>query len=223
LRDGMARDWESLCEHFGISSQQRMTAGTKLAQILLNLIDAGLIEDDIATGSIRLASRWQRIQGALGVSLREISAMSAESVIVQPYFGRPAAPNQPADLFVAMPFDAELQPVYEDHIASVARQLNRTIVRGDDVLSAQTVMADIWNALAASRIVIADCTGQNANVFYEIGIAHTLGKPVILITQNASDIPFDLRQFRYILYDLTPDGLKGLGASLRGTLERELP
>ena len=212
----------SLCEHFSISSKQPMTAGTELAQILMNLIDAGLIEDHVATGSIRIAARWQKIQGALGISLREVSAMSANSIVVQPYFGRPRMPNQEADLFVAMPFEVSLQPVYDDHIVAVAQQLNQKIVRGDTVLSAQSVMTDVWNAMAASRIVIADCTGQNANVFYEIGIAHTLGKPVILITQRAADIPFDLRQFRYILYDNTPDGLQALQAALRGTLEKEL-
>ena len=112
--------------------------------------------------------------------------------------------------------------MYDDYIVAVARQLNQTIVRGDTVLSAQSVMADVWNAMAASRILIADCTGQNANFFYEIGIAYTLGKPVILITQRPADIPFDLRQFRYILYDNTPEGLQTLEAALRGTLEKEL-
>jgi hypothetical protein len=47
-----------------------------------------------------------------------------------------------------------------------------------------------------SRVVICDCTGRNPNVFYEIGIAHTLGREVILITQNPEDIPFDLRHLR---------------------------
>ena len=48
--------------------------------------------------------------------------------------------------------------------------------------------------------MIADCTGRNPNVFYEIGIAHTLGRDVILITQNEADVPFDLRHLRYVQY-----------------------
>jgi hypothetical protein len=41
-------------------------------------------------------------------------------------------------------------------------------------------MWDVWNSIYSSSIIIADCTGRNPNVFYELGIAHTLGKPVIL-------------------------------------------
>jgi hypothetical protein len=83
-------------------------------------------------------------------------------------------------------------------------------------------MQDIWNAIAASKIIIADCTGKNPNVFYEIGIAHTLGRPVILITQNPEDVPFDVRHFRYIRYELTPRGMKAFEKTLEATLANEL-
>ena len=57
-----------------------------------------------------------------------------------------------------------------------------------------------------SRVVICDCSGRNPNVFYEAGIAHTLGREVILITQSGSDIPFDLRHLRYIAYHNNGEG-----------------
>jgi hypothetical protein len=63
-------------------------------------------------------------------------------------------------------------------------------------------------------IVICDCTGRNANVFYEAGIAHTLGKDVILITQNRSDIPFDLSHLRYIFYLDNNEGREKLSKDL---------
>ena len=62
------------------------------------------------------------------------------------------------------------------------------------------IIQDVVSLIDKSRVVICDCTGRNANVFYEIGIAHTLGREVILITQNEADIPFDLRHLRYVKY-----------------------
>jgi hypothetical protein len=66
--------------------------------------------------------------------------------------------------------------------------------------------------------VICDCTGRNSNVFYEIGIAHTLGREVILITQSAADIPFDLRHLRYVLYSDTKAGLLVLQTQLQARI-----
>ena len=64
-----------------------------------------------------------------------------------------------------------------------------------------------------SRAVIADCTTRNPNVFYEIGMAQTVGKPVLLITQDESDVPFDLRHLRYIKYAYTPPGMAAFEAN----------
>ena len=83
-------------------------------------------------------------------------------------------------------------------------------------------MGDVWTAICRSRIIIADCTGRNPNVFYEIGIAHTVGKPVILIAQNSKDVPFDLRHIRYIPYEYTPVGIKRFESVLANTIQTEL-
>jgi len=63
-------------------------------------------------------------------------------------------------------------------------------------------------------VIVADCTGKNPNVFYELGIAHTLGKPVIIITQSARRYPFDIKHIRYIQYEYTPGGLKSFEKKL---------
>jgi hypothetical protein len=79
-------------------------------------------------------------------------------------------------------------------------------------------MRDVWWSICQSKAVVADCTDKNPNVFYEIGLAHTIGKPVVLITQREADIPFDLRQIRYVAYDSSLDGIERLADSLRATL-----
>ena len=73
-----------------------------------------------------------------------------------------------------------------------------------------------------SFVVVADCTDRNANVFYEIGVAHTLGKPVILLTQSEEDVPTDVIYIRYIKYESTIRGLAKLEKNLRRTLEETI-
>ncbi|HUL64141.1 MAG TPA: hypothetical protein VLW55_05950 [Burkholderiaceae bacterium] len=121
-------------------------------------------------------------------------------------------------VFVLMPFD---QP-WSDRIWS--RLVRPTVeseglvpVRGDD-LYGRDIMEDIWQGIVKARIVIADITGRNPNVFYELGIAHTVGKPVILMTQNVADIPFDLNRFRHIVYQDNMDGYDALTKHLRASM-----
>jgi hypothetical protein len=61
-------------------------------------------------------------------------------------------------------------------------------------------------------------TGKNPNVFYEVGVAHTVGKEVILVTQSMDDVPFDLRHLRCIVYEYTPRGVRALEANLQNTI-----
>ena len=79
-------------------------------------------------------------------------------------------------------------------------------------------MKDVWSAIYYSEAVIADCTGRNPNVFYEIGIAHTLGRKTVLIAQQIDDIPFDVRHIRSIIYEYTPRGVREFEKKLEDTL-----
>jgi len=73
-------------------------------------------------------------------------------------------------------------------------------VRGDDLFTPTDILEDIWQSINAAGFVIADITGRNPNVLYELGIAHTLAKPVLILSQEAADIPIDLATRRVILY-----------------------
>lgn len=105
--------------------------------------------------------------------------------------------------FVAMPFSPEMDAVY-GQIRSVFSGLKRrglTCFRGDDSAKPEVITDHIWREINESFFLIADLTGRNANVYYEVGLAHAIGKPVILITQDP-DVPFDLRGVRRIHYSL---------------------
>jgi hypothetical protein len=97
-----------------------------------------------------------------------------------------------------------------------------TVRRADDFFTAHSVVWDIWKAIVSARLIVADCTDRNPNVFYEIGLAHTIGKPTILVTQKSEDIPFDLQHLRYIAYQLTPRGMRDFETKFKETVQNVL-
>jgi len=113
-----------------------------------------------------------------------------------------------------MPFAAEFNEVYQS-LKRLACELGLRCLRADDIWEHRKVVDDIVSLICRSKIVICDCTGKNANVFYEAGIADSIGKEVILITQSKDDIPFDLRHLRYVPYLNNGEGLQMLAAALR--------
>jgi len=112
-----------------------------------------------------------------------------------------------------MPFHPSFDAVYAT-LKHTAESINLRCRRADDIWENPAVIQDVVALIDRSRVVICDCTGRNPNVFYEIGIAHTLGRDVILITQSEADIPFDLRHLRYISYLNNGEGLSALSARL---------
>lgn len=125
---------------------------------------------------------------------------------------------EPLLVSVMMPFAAEFTPVYQTIVEAAAR-VNLKCRRGDEIWEAPAIIQDVVNLIDRSRVVICDCTGRNANVFYEAGIAHTLGRDVILITQNKADVPFDLQHLRFVQYLNNGEGLNALADALESRLQ----
>lgn len=141
-----------------------------------------------------------------------------KNAIVPKVFSIEAIHAQEGNLVaVMMPFKAEFHPVYSALQASTAAA-GLSCVRADDIWEHHTIIQDIVNIIAKARVVICDCSGKNPNVFYEAGIAHTLGKEVILIAQSEEDIPFDLRHLRHIRYLSNREGLESLSQAVQTRL-----
>jgi hypothetical protein len=104
------------------------------------------------------------------------------------------------DLIAVMsPFEAKFEPVF-DSIKTAGSSAGFRTLRAKDIWENSAVIQDIFSLIFKAQIVVCDFTDKNPNVFYEAGIAHTLGKHVVPITQSATDIPFDLRHHRYLDY-----------------------
>jgi len=136
-------------------------------------------------------------------------------------FGIPKRPDQPPDVFVVMPFAVEMDSVFT-RIKSVGESLGLKVERGDEAFTANVVMEDVWSSISFARLVVADCTGRNANVFYEIGLAHAIGKITIPVSQKIADIPFDIGHRRVIVYEATPEGMDQFAEKLKATIRSEL-
>lgn len=98
-----------------------------------------------------------------------------------------------------MPFHASFDDVHAS-IVEASAQSEMQCLRADDIWEHDAIIQDIVSLINRSHVVVCDCTGRNPNVFYEAGIAHSIGKDVIFISQSAEDVPFDLKHLRYVLY-----------------------
>ncbi len=107
-----------------------------------------------------------------------------------------------ANCFVIMPFRPALTYFYtslKEHVESTFGDV--TVERGDDRVLTTTILEKIKEFLEQADVVIADVSGRNPNVFYELGMAHAMGKSVILLTgDEIEEAPTDIRAFEFISY-----------------------
>ncbi len=144
-----------------------------------------------------------------------------------PVFGPNIYPINDNIVFVLMPFNDDLNQIYEGFIKPSIELKNLVARRADNIASNNVIIHDIWRSICESQFIIADLTGRNANVMYELGIAHTVGKETILIHQekssrNSVKFPFDIAHFWIINYKNTAPGGKKLRTSLDETIDAVL-
>jgi hypothetical protein len=154
----------------------------------------------------------------------ELEAVRATSIAAQPIWQGRRFGTRYDYCFVLMPFGdvRDLQAVYRDHVRPVIERCGLRCGRADDIYDVSGVMQSVWEGINRARLVVADLTERNANVFYELGIAHTLGKPVIMLSQSIDFVPFDLRHLRCIVYTYTPRGADQLEQALERTIKTVL-
>jgi hypothetical protein len=121
--------------------------------------------------------------------------------------------------FYVGPFREPFNTIYRDHVHGPLVDAGFTIERADEIYSTDIVVSDIWRGITGAEIVIAEVSGKNPNVMYEIGMAHTVGRPVVVLGQEISDVPFDLRHRRCLVYDYTPNGARRLERDLLATVQ----
>lgn len=141
---------------------------------------------------------------------------SATEFPVRPFWGELLLSPVKPQCFVLIPFSPQkLTDIYRRYVKSpIEEQTQLRCIRADDIYRSRLIMNDVWHQINSAAIVIADLTNKNPNVFYELGMAHVLGKPTILISQNLDDVPFDLRGVRTIIYNDGPAGYERLAQAI---------
>lgn len=224
--------WEELCDRYAYADPADLTNTNTmmLRDKLLQMRDLGLISFEAEetengrkpVGEINDTGLWSKIRVSFGgMSLREAALLSRHSqgMAVAPVFGRPRQPDEKIDVFVLMPFNAKMEKVYTNHIKKLGEELGLTIRRADDIFAPGPFMEKVWDGICSAQLILADCTQKNPNVFYEIGMAHTVGKKVVLITRSEKDIPSDIKHYDYIPYVYDPEGAEQLIEKLRAFIK----
>lgn len=106
--------------------------------------------------------------------------------------------------FVMQPFGAPLGDYYEKIYRPAIEKAGLRPVRADaEIFATGKIMDQVWNGINAAKVLVAELTTRNPNVFYELGLAHAMKKPVVLVSAKEEDVPFDLQHIRVIYYDMS--------------------
>lgn len=107
---------------------------------------------------------------------------------------------RPRSIFVLTPFHSDFDDFFLA-VTAVGQETNYAVSRGDERVEKSDIFSQILTGIVTSRLIIANITGRNPNVFYELGVAHALDKEVILVAESDVEVPFDLQSKRIIFYD----------------------
>lgn len=226
----VARFMES---HFSSKNWNEVALLTGSEELVRNhprlLRSLGFGDDDYGEACLAVLTRMVRTNGAnlviienyvaetfdgSDLNVSTITASGRPIRFTPSVFQVPTAAPDPNLIAVMMPFGPAFTPVYGAIKAACASTGRFHAQRADDIWDATTVIQDVFSLIFRSHAVVCDYTGRNPNVFYEAGIAHTLGKIVVPITQSSGDVPFDVSHHRYLAYLPNGEGLKSLEENL---------
>jgi serine/threonine-protein kinase len=116
--------------------------------------------------------------------------------------------------FVLMPFKDEMKEVYWKAIKPAAQEAGFDPLRVDELKGAFNINRKIIEFIFNCDAIVADLTGWNPNVFYEMGVAHAIADKTIMIIQQAEKLPFDVSTYQCIKYEQTTEGLEKLQSKI---------
>lgn len=150
-------------------------------------------------------------RGQIGLLLQGASECSVRNITVV---------EDAPECFVIMQFTDEFDALYKDVIQPVCESHGYKVIRGDDFYTPGLIMEDVTRSIRSAALIIADVTPDNANVFYEVGFSHAIGKSTILLSDKKRNrLPFDISGFRTLFYDNTIGGKSAVESRLKQYLE----
>jgi nucleoside 2-deoxyribosyltransferase len=122
--------------------------------------------------------------------------------------------------FIVMQFTPPYNELYGDVISKICQEeFKIKAIRSDEIYGPGIIMGDIEKQIIEAKLVIAEITPANPNVYYEVGFARALRKPTILIAEKGTTLPFDVSPFRILFYENSISGKKNIEDALRKHLK----
>lgn len=175
------------------------------AIVFTNLRHTGNVDQGVMVSQSGFTARAKSAAKASGIHLVEIEELRhlAKTALPVPDATPDVEDVKPDKkyVFVLMPFDEEFENVYWFGIRGAVEDAGLYCQRADELHFTGNVLDKINEEIRRADILVADMTERNPNVFYEVGIAHTIEKPTVLLVQSVDDIPFDLRTHNHIVYN----------------------
>lgn len=167
---------------------------------------------DLYFNSVKVVSASYRIaRGPISLLLQSEGSLRVRNIVT--------ATEDPM-CFVVMQFTDEYNSLYAEVIKPTCESYGYKVIRADDFYTSGSIIDDITRSIKESAIVIADITPNNPNVFYEVGFAHGINKPTILLSDRKREkLPFDISGFRTLFYDNTIGGKNIVEERLKRHLE----
>lgn len=213
--EGIKRAIEYLLDPVHFTDHDHSDNSNAIAAVNRVLESDGLsVEKEDVKGNVILL---QRVDGFVSTAKGSIKAKRVVTFSPSVF----DVPDETMDdnlVSVMMPFEMSFDSVLAAIKQSCAK-VEMNCLRADDIWESSTIIQDVFKLIYCSSIVVVDFSGRNPNVFYEAGIAHTLGKNVIPITQNLDDVPFDLRHHKVLKYLDNTQGLDDLSSHLESRLK----
>lgn len=177
------------------------------------------IDDYLAETAPQVPKRTPHQSVSSVSQLLEVAETSFE-VVEHPIFERLVRKKEMFECFVLLPLREPFKAVYAEAVAPVAEELGITCGHAASIFGPGRIMKDIISSITFAEVIVAELTGRNPNVFYELGVAHQQGKQVVLLSQDIDDVPFDLRDMRVVEY--TWNGAESEAEKLRRDLRPNL-
>jgi hypothetical protein len=117
--------------------------------------------------------------------------------------------------FVVMQFTNPYNAFYSEVVRPICKEFQIDSLRADETYGPGLIIADVAKQITEARLVVAEITPANPNVYYEVGYAHALNKPTILIAEKGTQLPFDVSPFRVLFYENSIDGKRRVEDGLR--------
>lgn len=167
---------------------------------------------DLFINGVKVCSALQNVsKSQVALFLQGSAEIVVRNVVVTPQLPR---------AFVVMQFSEEFDALYNDVIRPTCAKFGFEVIRADDIYKSGLIIEDISRSIEEASIVIADITRDNPNVFYEVGYAHGIKKPTILLSERQrAALPFDVSGFRTLFYDNTIGGKGEVEARLTKHLQ----